>query len=646
MRLKQVLLLLIVVAVIVTGGLFFTKNQKESDTAISSQAGTESQSSDALLSLLSSASQVSRWQVGYDYRYTTSFSSGLFIETSEAPSMGFQLTGTWKVTPIEASGTSLMLHVRFENTLYKMTMETNAPATQVEDAEKAAGRNLSIPYFISLNANGRVTDIRLGADATHVTQSLLKSFSGMIQFVAPGGPPQGTWETRESDATGEYRASYESKKADSFVKKKLSYLRVGARATQNDFQDRNAATITLSANVLASQFAFDFAGNGPMTTLIGKEKIEVKGSDVFSSGRSDSSLSMTLHKVSLSDMSDGKRAGLISKARSLEAIALDSPPSRKTRRKIIDEQKIAGMDFKTILQVYDENPGQSRAERDKRYRAFLGLEALLRQNPDAVNSAVDYIGKGGPHTADMIRALGYAGSETSQQALIDMFNPISQDIKAQRTIFGVMHNADDPSAANVAFHKKYLTDKTFGDIAQLGLGAMVKNLRSSGERGDMAEDALDALIEVLETAESEEKILLALKALSNSGHPRLLELTRPYLRSRNIEIRKTAIDTLRLIPGGEIDLMIIDVALTDPNIYVREKAVFVLGERQISPLIVSGIERILKQEPKPRVQYAAVGVLTKNTLGDDMVIPALKWVVENISDKKSVALAKKRLKMM
>ena len=125
-----------------------------------------------------------------------------------------------------------------------------------------------------------------------------------------------------------------------------------------------------------------------------------------------------------------------------------------------------------------------------------------------------------------------------------------------------------------------------------------------------------------------------------------MELTRPYLKSRNIEIRKTAIDTLRLIPGGEVDLMITDIALTDPNVYVREKAVLVLGERQISPLIVSGIERILKQEQKPRVQYAAVGVLTKNTLGDDMVIPALKWVVEHISDQKSVSLAKKRLQMM
>lgn len=84
----------------------------------------------------------------------------------------------------------------------------NAGARRLGFLQKGAKQALSRPFSLAMGPRGQVTEVQLSSDLPLAVRSVLATVAHGTQYVAPVKPAAKQWRTQETDANGEYEATY------------------------------------------------------------------------------------------------------------------------------------------------------------------------------------------------------------------------------------------------------------------------------------------------------------------------------------------------------------------------------------------------------------------------------------------------------
>jgi HEAT repeat protein len=242
-----------------------------------------------------------------------------------------------------------------------------------------------------------------------------------------------------------------------------------------------------------------------------------------------------------------------------------------------------------------------------------------------MEQAIQKIRKGSPHAKTMITALGYAGTPTTQDSLMDL---LSSGYKENRlAVMRALSLGDDPTEKNIDFHKEMLDDPKLGRQARYGLGANAHTLLERGKK-PQADEIFDLLVKELANATSQDDIVMVFKALGNTGHPKLVEIVPEYLAHADETIRAVALNALQKTPTGEADNLVASALVRDTSATVRGVAIKVIGERPLTGAALTALDQVVHNEISKNLRHRAVNVLTRQS-GNPDAAAILKWVTEH-----------------
>src|SRR5262249_4317258 len=80
----------------------------------------------------------------------------------------------------------------------------------MEDAIKKITKELKRPFFIEMDRTGRINGVRLSANVSVHTSTMIRTLLACCQFVLPGRDgSKDSWEVKENDPLGHSIATYE-----------------------------------------------------------------------------------------------------------------------------------------------------------------------------------------------------------------------------------------------------------------------------------------------------------------------------------------------------------------------------------------------------------------------------------------------------
>lgn len=556
------------------------------------------------------------WRQGFAYHYDVSLASSLFMEQGDAPSLSTELLSEAVFTVVERDAAHTLLKaVLMKPTFSVGTGEDDKRRVQTDETAKLEA-DFEDDFFILLESSGALDKVLFRKSLSGTAQSTIKTLASLMQFVSSDAH-QSSWRTEETDTMGRYAAEYRSQPDTVATEKsKTRYL------LPND-----GTETTGRAEVVFATATYDWRRDGAMQHLEAQERVKRSGVSSMPSGEAETKLSMGLKKVSTAlNLNEMRNA-----AAALFAATPDSPSTAEAMQKILDLAKIEGLDFNRALQLLHRHSSESSEDRHKRNKAFLSIEAQMRQYPETIDTAVSEINKHGEHTKVLTAALGYAGTPKAQTALLDLVqNPPekSSPLPALRAL----SLGENPTEENIEAQASLIDDPVLGKQTRYGLGALAAALQR-GNRTERAGDLVDLLAEKLADATDEGEIQTLLKALGNSGHPRVAEIVLPYLAHTQPEIRVTAVGALKNLPAGPADELIVLQLKTDPADSVRNAALRVLSARPMTAEGLTTIAYLAKTETNETVRHRAVLVLGGMKSAGQPVVNVLKWVSEHDKSK-------------
>jgi HEAT repeat protein len=554
------------------------------------------------------------WKAGHHYSYQSELNSSLFFEETTEPMISFSVDGTVAIDVVESDAEKTMLHVQYQSLTLNLFGE-DVQSSKSVNKEKLASleKELKNSFFVVIDEGGALEKVLVPEKMAEHVQNTFKTLASLMQYVAPP-EAESTWEATEADRVGDYLAAYvDDSLSMTTTKTKLRYL------TGNSGVD---GTLETKPEVIESKTTYTWHPKGAIQRLEAIDNVRVASNNVQFTGSSQTDLLMTLESVrpSIKDFS-----ALLALVDSYVSSPPNTPATRFSSQQVIDRAKIAGLDLGTALNIFDRIKGESDEDRHTRQKAFLALEAMFRQNPEAAVQAAKKIRAGSQHAKTLISALGYAGTPQTQDALIDVLN---SGYKANPlAVMRALSTGDQPTKENIAFHKEMMNDPDLGCQARFGLGANAQILLQQGMK-QKADEIFDLLVEELNNASSQNETVLVLKALGNTGHPGLINVLPDYLLNDDEVIRGVALNALRKTPVSEADDLVASALIRDPSVAVRNVAIKVIGERPLSTASLNALDSAVQYDISTNIRHRAVRVLSRVNANPE-ALSILRWVAEH-----------------
>jgi hypothetical protein len=256
---------------------------------------------------------------------------------------------------------------------------------------------------------------------------------------------------------------------------------------------------------------------------------------------------------------------------------------------------------------------------------FLRIAALMRLEPDAVRAAQRLITDGAPpETAGLlIGAMGEAGTPVAQAALGELVKTatLGEEPRTHAAITMGLTATPTPETMRVLDE----TARGTGDLANTATLAQGNaTLRMRDDDPDASSAQVDALLARLARATTDDERALVLRALGNTGDPRILDAIAGLIANANIGVRMAATEALRLVPGATADKLLLG-RFSDPSGLVRGSAVFATVERDLAPFATT-LARAAKVDPDVTVRRAILDLAAARL--DE---PTLRALVEQVA---------------
>jgi hypothetical protein len=502
------------------------------------------------------------------------------------PANAFRIAvaGTWAVQVANVDDDRGTVTYRAE--LRGATAKVTGRGRTVDDTALAAA--LSLPHTITTSSDGRV--VALG-----VADTLAGPGRGAIATIAAGvliagTPMAGGWEADESDPLGTYRAAYRVRGGATLDKTKLRYeTSVPGVAT----------TIVSSATTIALR------ADGWAASVDGRDVVRVAVGEV------------ALAVDATIRVADAGAVAIVpgDLPRGLTTVAINALGDDAAARADADRVLVDGASLDDLLAelalVGDENA---------RAYQFLRLAALFRLDDAAAGDGAKRVAGGlePPARDAVIGALGEAGTAVAEAGLADLVDTAKLPSDARSHAAASLGLARDPEPSTLLrLATASRADGDVGATATLALGNAVLRARDP----DLAATQVDSLLARLAGARDDHEAALVLRALGNTGDPRILPAIENALAGDGPLSRVAAAEAIRLVPGSRADGLVAST-LFDETVLVRSAAVFSASFRDLG-VLGSALDRSLRVDPAVEVRRAIVD-LAGERMAD---VPALRGLV-------------------
>lgn len=531
----------------------------------------------------------------------------------------------------------------FMGQLIPMRVEVEAGETPLlSDAARRAFQSMfERPVYVAQDARGRVVAVHFDAAQDVMARRFVRSLLASTQFVAEDGPE---WSTEETDTTGDFESEYRAGgSANSYTKTKRRYLRVGTPAPGA----WNIAAPALPALSFAAPDASPLftpaTGPSPVTapdasfialpipgapslsapapglppavprlrghlafTLFEDGHVkEAAGSDVVELGtglgrmRAETRVALTNVGVdhpflSLSNFQT-VRASLRSER--LSARELPELPAPAEDRKLLGTAKPAEL-LKQLTRETQRDAARAR------------LAALFRLEPAEAERAALRVRKGetgAALSAQVLEALGSAGTREAQRALMTVLEDArvrGDTLEAAAQVAARVERPTAELAEALARVVDETRDEEVRNTAALAVGSVARGLEPM-EPG-RSHELLERMLRRCQARTVGP--VVCLKSLANAG----AVVGLPYAKSALLHpaplVRGAATETLRAIPGAEVDTLLDQVLLGDPSPRVRTLAVAAISQRVSGPHL-RAVALALRTEQSEQVRLEVVRTL-------------------------------------
>lgn len=480
----------------------------------------------------------------------------------------------------------------------------NGGSHEAADVPPALTAALREPFFLEFKQSGDFVGARMTGQVPPFVSTLWQFLGASLQY--QGKSPVDEWETEETDSVGQYLAHYRLGDRRTVEKSKRRYLSYVSK------------TVTYAEPDYLGQFSFgeDMA----LEHLTTKERIESKAAGALSGFSSTTSLSL--------ERSAAPNAPATREIRSYSEYALlefgrevAAPPADA-----FDDQKIGG---RTLSNIFDELVSEggvdkdSKADRERKGRAYTALTAYIRKHPEELKAIVAEILSNRTLAAALTTALRDAGTKEAQQTMRELIGENGLSRQMRGLLVQGLSLVASPTPETVAKLTELQTDPQFKTQATYGLGSNAHRLADSNPA--LAQSIVDSLVGKLAAASSNGGKVTTLTALGAAGNPSSLAAIAPFAADGDDGVRAAAAQAVRRIPGKEADGILAKL-VSDANPDVRLSAIDAISERTPSAALENAVSQMALNDPRVRAKFNAVGVLGK-WLDND---PGLRSVLEQV----------------
>jgi HEAT repeat protein len=556
--------------------------------------------------------------LGSRWVYTTDFTQTVTIRSDKAAkdpgsdiALVKRLRASWSVTCTAIDGDRL----RYRATLEGVSLSANG--------EPQASDDVTHPFFFETTADGRLLsmafDPAVGGDA----RGVLKSLVATNQLVYPkDGVSAASWLTEEQDPTGEYEARY-TRDGDTQVRKtRVRYLRIATEQGLRPLQEVGKVEITDDAQ-------FDLAPDGTLQAVasttdtamvLGEGMPRVRGVATLALRLVRASVDTTGLQAMNDEWSRQRKVGIASPP------GQDDPRSKEAMQREADEgtlKKAALADLERDLAATPAGASLARSNQMARFQADFRL------HPEDTQKAVRYVRSASIADGQAITgALGGAATPEALKALADIADSRGTPPEVRVNAIAALAINPTPSAASVQALKSMSTDSD-PDIraaSTLGMGGAVRML--GGTDPATSDAAVAALVAGFNAAQSPQEKILYLRALGNTGDPRLLPLAEQAMGDALVDVRIAAASSVRFVAVDVADQILTRAMQTDADAAVRSQAIATVEGYRKLPGYLGIFGVVLRTEPDALVRRAVIHAL--NAVGANGEATALlRYAAEN-----------------
>lgn len=565
-----------------------------------------------------------RWTIGDQQAHD--FSVEVRLETREGeatpvPSLVAALHGDYLTTVIgERDGLAI---VRVEIRPTRFDLPDAVSATDL----KRIKQSVAEPVVVTYDRRGKAHDFYGSRSGASLAKALQRELVSTFQFSAPESPSR-EWTALELDPVGESEVAYVLQRDGRYVRRKIRYVRV---ATAEGLLPADRAGVVPKMEVSQAIYTLDEKG--------GIRQLSSRNVTTASPGMSTSSFATEVRarfdlrsgQFNPAFASEDPFAGLTQLGltadqdvfRELEQQALRQFVDGATAKQLIEQMRADDEEQMTAEQIIEQ-----KEQADVQAR----LAALIRLDSSAV-AQVAAAAREGHGDANLLGALGAAGTPEAQQALVALADDADLKLHMRQAAIEALHAVDEPETDTMAALELLVTAEN-NDIkksSSYALGTLAGKLAATDEA--QASEYVQRIRAQFEAAQSDDERMRLLDALGNAGRPEGLESIANGLTSANSAVRDIAARALRKIDDPRADALLSDLFLADPSEDMREAALFAAGFRRFSPLAVA-LREVLEREPQIHLRGQVVGLLDTYLQrdGDLEVVPLLKWVSANDPD--------------
>ncbi|MSQ96432.1 MAG: hypothetical protein EXR98_18020 [Gemmataceae bacterium] len=545
----------------------------------------------------------------FDVEYLTISTSNFMGLTDEdiAGVMNRQSQATRIHTNVAAEVVATVVEVTKDGAVVAMALRKPS-ITIVSEGELALdmGRvvetELALPFFVQLDARGRIVNVRFAQDVQSITQSFAKSLLGSIQVVLPTDVAEETWQTREEDPNGTFLASYTRKSplAGAVIeleKRRMSYVPKVAKKKLRTFE---ADTIVNPTGQIAVEFD---AIDGAVKSLIADETTTVVA-DGQVVARSESKLKLRLIGREKLETPEQKslRANLKAAA---TAQLLSTPGDRSKADAAMYKQELGDDTLDSLMKTLAKIQADSESGADDT-KLYLKFKALLHLRPDAalhIGKELAVLKTKGPAFPMLCGALSSVGNDHAQSALQAAIAARPDDWEALMELIPAISMVEAPTQA---------TEQTLRDLVQKALDPQIRSTAHLS-LGIVARALADTdparsnriLLETLKNiggAAAPDARRQNLLVLGNIGANEALPVITKHLTDEDAPVRAAAAIALRWLESDDIDGLLVKALTNDTNEGVRQEVVNALGYRPMTAFTFAAHKTALAKDASAHVR--------------------------------------------
>lgn len=508
---------------------------------------------------------------------------------------GLQLRGELIIGCLRSSPSETALQGTFQGTI---------EGVAGHEVPTSLERGFALPFFWTLDPNGRVLQIRTKAGTPQLVESTWKALLAALQY-----PLSDTLEGREreeEDATGVYLARF-VREDEAVIKTKTATGEEGG--VQRTFEEARGRFVISPAGELKS-----FDGLETISATIEAPKpVTVR----------------TRFRTALDfrDTVPWDATAALASFEAASATTMRSGASLASRQSDLDDARVGRFVVGDILARLARLESTDPEDKWSRAQAFSVAVSLVRRDVKALELVVERLDETPEQRKTWMAVLRDAGTPDAQNALrrfADRSDERSSDrLAALRNLSLVQEPTRDTAAALRA----KMDDPELAYQGRLGVGTVAHRIRE--RLPDLARELDDLLTQRLGAAGTEEEILQFLAAVGNAGAISALPQVQRYLRHENVSIRTKAVDALRFMPGAEVDALLAAALLKDADARVRAVAAEAMRFRLSSPALIASLQQGLQQDKDVAVRHAALNTTAVFYGASAELESVLRWVAQN-----------------